>query len=86
VGREDDNTPFEVASARADAIIVDLVYSSGCTRLVSDSLCSGRVAIDGREVLLVQVERQFRMMTGKQMPEGLGQEVLSWDTPVAALV
>jgi hypothetical protein len=34
----------------------------------------------------VQVERQFRMMTGRQMPEGLGQEVLAWDPPVAALV
>ena len=86
VGREDDDTPFEVAGACEDAIIVDLVYSSGYTRLVSDSLNSGRIAIDGREVLLVQVERQFRMMTGRQMPEGLGQEVLAWDPPVAALV
>jgi shikimate 5-dehydrogenase len=34
------------------------------------------VAIDGREVLLYQALGQFRLMTGRELPEGLGRRLL----------
>src|SRR5205085_1717944 len=70
VGRDDGEQPFEIEELSADAVVVDLVYGSKPTPLVANTLERGRVVIDGREVLLTQVRRQFRLMTDKKMPVG----------------
>jgi shikimate 5-dehydrogenase len=43
---------------------------------VDGTLAREQVVIDGRDVLLTQVLRQFRLMTGKEMPAALALETL----------
>jgi len=47
---------------------VELVYGSAPTPLMTATVARGGVAIDGREVLKVEAQRQFQMMTGRRMP------------------
>ena len=58
------------------AVVVDLVYAQGPTPLVESARASGVRVVDGREVLLAQVERQFTRMTGLAPPPGLVAERL----------
>jgi shikimate 5-dehydrogenase len=44
----------------------------------------GRTAIDGREVLYLQVRRQFHLMTGQQMPAEQALKILGMKLPVTA--
>jgi 3-dehydroquinate dehydratase / shikimate dehydrogenase len=78
VGRDDNRMPFEINGLGKDAVVVDLVYGSSPTPLVSNALDMGRVAVDGREVLFVQVRRQFQLMTGTEMPADLAREILGY--------
>jgi shikimate 5-dehydrogenase len=50
--------------------VVELVYAAAQTPLMLATAAGGGVAIDGREVLKVEVSRQFRLMTGRRMPAG----------------
>ncbi|MCI0488177.1 MAG: type I 3-dehydroquinate dehydratase [Blastocatellia bacterium] len=75
VGRDDGEMPFQVEGLNRDAVVVDLVYGSAPTPLVESAIAQGRKAIDGREVLFTQVRRQFRLMTGEDMPLDLEREV-----------
>jgi 3-dehydroquinate dehydratase / shikimate dehydrogenase len=68
VGRDTDEVPFELERLSGDAVVIDLVYGSRPTPLVDTTRARRQVAIDGRDVLVTQVSRQFRMMTGKEMP------------------
>jgi 3-dehydroquinate dehydratase/shikimate dehydrogenase len=76
VGRDDDRMPFEIDGLNEQAAVIDLVYGSKPTALVCRTRAAGRVVIDGREVLQAQVLRQFRLMTGRDMPMELIQEHL----------
>jgi 3-dehydroquinate dehydratase/shikimate dehydrogenase len=69
VGREDASMPFAIDHVARDAVVVDLVYSPEPTTLVRAASARGVTVVDGREVLMVQVRRQFAMMTGRSMPE-----------------
>jgi 3-dehydroquinate dehydratase / shikimate dehydrogenase len=62
-------SPFPVADLRRGATVVELVYGANPTPLMLATAAGGGVAIDGREVLKVEVRRQFRLMTGRRMPE-----------------
>lgn len=68
VGRDTDEAPFEVERLGNDAVVIDLVYGSRPTPLVGTTRARRQLAIDGRDVLVTQVSRQFRLMTGKEMP------------------
>jgi shikimate 5-dehydrogenase len=57
-------------------VVIDLVYGSRPTPLVNNSVGLGRTVIDGRDVLLTQVLRQFQIMTGREMSAGLARETL----------
>jgi 3-dehydroquinate dehydratase / shikimate dehydrogenase len=76
VGRDDDEVPFRVEDLDQEAVIIDLAYGSRPTPLVANSLARERVTIDGREILLGQVQRQFQLMTGKEMPVRLMRQSL----------
>jgi 3-dehydroquinate dehydratase / shikimate dehydrogenase len=76
VGRHNNDLPFKLAGLGEDAIIVDLVYGGDPTSLIASALALGRVAIDGREVLFVQVRLQFHLMTGREMPVELAANIL----------
>jgi len=62
--------PFEIGELRQGTVVVELVYGAAPTPLVQAVRAGGGVAIDGREVLLVEARRQFHMMTGRSMPAG----------------
>jgi 3-dehydroquinate dehydratase/shikimate dehydrogenase len=68
VGRDTDEAPFEVDRLNNEAVVIDLVYGSRPTPLVCTTRARQQLAIDGRDVLVTQVSRQFRLMTGKEMP------------------
>jgi len=76
VGRDDDAAPFKLETLAEEAVVIDLVYGSRPTPLVSNSVGLGRTVIDGRDVLLTQVLRQFQIMTGRKMSVGLARETL----------
>jgi 3-dehydroquinate dehydratase/shikimate dehydrogenase len=78
VGRDDGEAPFKIETVGEDTVIIDLVYGSEPTPLIAGALALERVAIDGREVLLTQVLRQFQLMTGKEMPVSLVREKLGF--------
>lgn len=68
VGRDTDEVPFALEQLNDDAVVIDLVYGSRPTPLVDTTRARQQIAIDGRDVLVTQVSRQFRLMTGKEMP------------------
>ena len=83
VGRNDNGVPFELKTLNDEVVVIDLVYGSSPTRLVENSLAREQVVIEGRDVLLTQVVRQFRMMTGNEMPTGTMAELLGTRTAIS---
>lgn len=71
VGKDNDGFPFVVDSLGPQAVVIDLAYGSQPTPLVSAVLSRGGTAIDGYDVLLTQVRKQFQLMTGLDMPDGI---------------
>lgn len=76
VGRDTDEVPFKLESLSDDAVVIDLVYGSRPTPLVGTTRARHQVAIDGRDVLVTQVRRQFQLMTGKEMSTDLARKIL----------
>jgi 3-dehydroquinate dehydratase/shikimate dehydrogenase len=76
VGRDSIEAPCKLDQLNTETAVIDLVYGSNPTPLVSNSLAHGRTVIDGRDVLLTQVLRQFRLMTGREMPDSVATDVL----------
>ena len=83
VGRESDDICFPVEVLRRDAVIVDLVYRDTPTALITRTRGPGRITIDGWDMLVTQALRQFRLMTGSDMPERLARQALGFDEPAA---
>lgn len=76
VGREHDGFPFVTETLSTDTLVIDLAYGTEPTPLVSAVLARGGTAIDGHEVLLTQVRKQFQLMTGLEMPASIGRETV----------
>jgi 3-dehydroquinate dehydratase/shikimate dehydrogenase len=76
VGRDDGGQPFSIDGLGDNAVVVDLVYGASPTQLVAQARASGMTVVDGRDVLLIQAQRQFHRMIGSEMPDGITQEVL----------
>jgi len=76
VGRDSDEVLFDLEHLQNDAVVIDLVYGSRPTPLVDSTHAREQVVIDGRDVLLTQVLRQFRMMTTQEMPSSVAVETL----------
>jgi 3-dehydroquinate dehydratase/shikimate dehydrogenase len=76
VGTRGDALPFTLRGVARHTVVVDLVYAQGPTPLVESARARGVRVVDGREVLLAQVERQFTRMTGLAPPPGLVAERL----------
>jgi shikimate 5-dehydrogenase len=71
VGSQDDALPFAIEHLARDAVVVDLVYAPGETSLVAAARSRDVRVVEGREVLLAQVEQQFWRMNGFAPPVGL---------------
>jgi shikimate 5-dehydrogenase len=76
VGTRGEALPFSLCGVAQHTIVVDLVYAQVRTPLVESARANGVRVVDGREVLLAQVERQFTRMTGLTPPLGLMAERL----------
>ena len=76
VGRDTDEVPFKLERLNDDAVVIDLVYGARPTPLVGTTRARRQLAIDGRDVLVTQVCRQFELMTGKQMSTDLARKNL----------
>jgi 3-dehydroquinate dehydratase / shikimate dehydrogenase len=76
VGSQGEALPFAIDQLDRDTILVDLVYAQRTTALVAGARARGVSVVEGREVLLRQVERQFVRMTGLAPPAGLLAEKL----------
>jgi 3-dehydroquinate dehydratase/shikimate dehydrogenase len=76
VGRDTDEVPFELEHLDDDAVVIDLVYGSRPTPLVGTTRARHQIVIDGRDVLVTQVCKQFQLMTGKEMSTTLARKVL----------
>jgi 3-dehydroquinate dehydratase/shikimate dehydrogenase len=76
VGRDNDDVPFKLDQLEDEAVVIDLAYGSRPTPLVDGILARDQVIIDGRDVLLTQVLRQFHMMTQREMPISIASEAL----------
>lgn len=74
VGRQNDGPPFALGFLNSDAVIIDLAYGANPTPLVSGILALGGTVVDGYDVLLSQVRKQFRLMVGREMPDVIGRE------------
>jgi shikimate 5-dehydrogenase len=75
IGRLNDGPPFALESLNSDAVIVDLAYGTNPTPLVSGILARGGTVVDGYDVLLSQVCKQFRLIVGREMPDVIGHEL-----------
>jgi 3-dehydroquinate dehydratase/shikimate dehydrogenase len=83
VGLRGDGPPFDVGRLRPGAVVVDLVYGDQPTPLAVAAADRGATVVDGREVLLLQVARQFARMTGRALSEPLAARVLGLPGPAA---
>lgn len=63
-----DEPPFAVDRIADDAVVVDLAYGQVETSLVAAARARDQVVVDGWRVLEVEVDRQFRLLTGRSMP------------------
>jgi 3-dehydroquinate dehydratase/shikimate dehydrogenase len=61
--------PLDVARLADDAVVLDLVYGSSRTALVTAARQRGLLTIDGWDALSTEVAHQFRLMTGRSMKE-----------------
>lgn len=76
IGREDDSLPFAIDSLNRDTVVVDLAYGTRPTPLVSGIHTRGGIVIDGYDVVLTQVRKQFEMMVGLEMPRSVGRDAV----------
>jgi 3-dehydroquinate dehydratase/shikimate dehydrogenase len=68
LGRSRDRLPCEPRELSAGAAVVDFPYDGHSTAFVGAARAAGLTVIDGLEVLVTQVRRQYLMMTDATMP------------------
>lgn len=78
LGRDGEPPAFDARSLPRGAIVVDFVYAEQSTPLVRQARAAGHEVIDGREVLVVEVARQFERMTGHALSETVAHELAGW--------
>ena len=76
VGKDNDGFPFVVDSLGDATMVIDLAYGPQPTPLVSAVRARGGTVIDGYDVLLTQVRKQFFLMTGLEMPAAICRETV----------
>ena len=74
-----DPLPFSPDQLGQGAAVVDMVYDSHATGLVTACRDIGAEVIEGREVLLAQAVGQFQAMTGAELPLASGAARLGID-------
>lgn len=82
LGKHPQERPFNPDRMRSDAVFVDYAYGKQTTSVVEALRDRAVGCVDGREVLVIQVRRQFEVMTGAIMPDQLARQQ-AFDRPVA---
>jgi 3-dehydroquinate dehydratase / shikimate dehydrogenase len=59
---------FQIDRLGPETVIFDLNYRPADTRLIVTARAAGHLTINGNDMLLAEVPRQFRLMTGYPMP------------------
>jgi 3-dehydroquinate dehydratase/shikimate dehydrogenase len=72
---------FPVDGLDPAAVVFDLNYGAAEPRLVATARAGGHTAIDGRQMLLAEASRQFRLMTGHPMPVAETADILGIPPP-----
>jgi 3-dehydroquinate dehydratase / shikimate dehydrogenase len=80
VGREGEELPVDVTSMPRGSVVVDLVFAVPATPLSALARRCGHIVIDGRDILLAQASRQYKLMTGEEMPRMAACDLLGVDT------
>jgi 3-dehydroquinate dehydratase/shikimate dehydrogenase len=76
IGQQDDSLPFAIDSLGRGTVVVDLAYGTHPTLLVAGALARGGTVIDGHDVVLTQVRKQFQMMVGHELPATVDRETV----------
>ncbi|HEU5159134.1 MAG TPA: type I 3-dehydroquinate dehydratase [Streptosporangiaceae bacterium] len=63
-----DDLLFRMDGLDPETVIFDLNYRAEDTALVAAARAGGHVTIDGKDMLLAELSRQFQLMTGRTMP------------------
>jgi 3-dehydroquinate dehydratase/shikimate dehydrogenase len=63
--------PFSVDRVAPDTVLVDMAYGPEETELVAAAHHRRLPVVDGWRVLMVEVARQFRLMTGRALPKAM---------------
>jgi 3-dehydroquinate dehydratase / shikimate dehydrogenase len=79
VGREGEELPVDVTLMPRKSVVVDLVFASPATPLSALARRCGHTVIDGRDILLAQATRQYKLMTGEEMPRMAACDLLGAD-------
>jgi 3-dehydroquinate dehydratase/shikimate dehydrogenase len=79
VGREGEELPVDVTAMPQGSVVVDLVFAIPATPLSTLARRCGHTVIDGREILLAQATRQYKLMTGEEMPRMSACDLLDAD-------
>jgi shikimate dehydrogenase len=79
VGREGEELPVDVTSMPRGSVVVDLVLATPASPLSALARRCGHTVIDGRDILLVQAARQYKLMTGEEMPRMPACDLLGAD-------
>jgi len=66
-----DHSPFAVERLRAGSVVLDMVYRRGPTALATAAAAAGLLTVDGWAVLASEVGEQFRLMTGRTLPDAV---------------
>lgn len=86
--------PFQLDGLDPATVIFDLNYRSTETPLIAAAQAAGYVTVDGKEMLLAELSRQFHLMTGEDMPvaevrfalgiRGIEDDKVTADNPVTS--
>jgi 3-dehydroquinate dehydratase/shikimate dehydrogenase len=79
-----DRMLFSIDGLDPATVIFDLAYGQTATQLTTAARAAGYVTVDGGEMTLVELPRQFHRMTGQHIPIGIvraAQQEFRGDTP-----
>lgn len=70
-GKHEDETPYDFAQAPQvpGGVAYDIVYNPAKTRFLREAAAAGRRCIDGVAMFFGQADAQFRIWTGRPLPD-----------------
>jgi len=71
-----EREPFPITEADPDTVVVEMPYRDPPTPLITATRAHRLRAVDGWEILALEVGEQFRLLTGRPMPPGLAHSLL----------